>query len=226
MIVDYLALKKRLKKRNMEERGDLMDLHRDLEKNFEPVVASNKMMAKEIVDELTPITKELRELNDKVAAAARQKQLASDSSKAGVKRDIDSQPRSKQRGVYEPLTESFLQKYIDPKKSQIDTTFGIRFEDGDWMIGNKRIKINGDDITIDGEVYDGTPGLWSLITDKAPKQCDNEDLERYKELIYETSAMHQHYNSHDPYPRASGGKKWTLILAPIWNEFEMTGVVA
>ena len=61
MIADYLALKKRLKKRNMEERGDLMDRQRDLEENFEPVVASNKMMAKEIVDELTPVTKELRE---------------------------------------------------------------------------------------------------------------------------------------------------------------------
>ena len=116
---------------------------------------------------------------------------------------------------------------MDPKKSQIDTTFGIRYEDGNWMIGNKQIKINnGDDITSDGEVYDGTPGLWSLITDKVPKQYDNKDLERYKELLYETSAMHQHYNSHDPYPRASGGKKWTQILARIWNEFEMTGVVA
>ena len=62
--------------------------------------------------------------------------------------------------------------------------------------------------------------------DKAPKQYDNEDLERYQELLCETSAMHQHYNSHDPYPRASGGKKWTQILAPIWNEFEMTGVAA
>ena len=38
--------------------------------------------------------------------------------------------------------------------------------------------------------------------------------------------MHQHYNSHEPYPRASGGKKWIQILAPIWNEFEMTGAVA
>ena len=62
----------------------------------------------------------------------------------------------------------------------------------------------------------------SLITDKVPKQYDNEDLERYEELLYETSAMHQHYNSHDPYLRASGGKKWTQILALIWNEFEMT----
>ena len=86
----------------MEERGDLVDRQRDLEENFEPVIASNIMIAKEIVDELTPITKELRELNEKAAGAARQKQLASDSSKAGVKRDIDSQPRSKQRRVYGP----------------------------------------------------------------------------------------------------------------------------
>ena len=33
---------------------------------------------------------------------------------------------------------------MDPKKSQIDTTFGIPY-DGDWMIGNKRININGDE---------------------------------------------------------------------------------
>ena len=186
-------------------------------------------MAKEIVDELTPITKELRELNEKAAGAARQKQLASASSKAGVKRDIDSQPRSKQRRVYGPLTESFFKKYMDPNgRNQVDTTFGIRYEDGDWMIGNKRIKINNgdDDITIDGEVYDGTPGLWSLITDKAPKQYDNEDLERYKELLYETSAMHQHYDPHSRYPRASKSKKWIHILRPIWTEFQMTGIVS
>ena len=42
MIEDYLALKERLKKRSMKERGDLMDRRRDLEENFKPVVASNK----------------------------------------------------------------------------------------------------------------------------------------------------------------------------------------
>jgi hypothetical protein len=134
MIADYLALKERLKKRDMEERGDLMDSRRDLEENFEPVVKSNKMMAQEIVAELAPITKELRELNDK---AQRRKQLVAVSSKAGMKRDIDSQPRSKQRRVRGPLTESFYQRYLDPK-NHIDTTFGIRYENGVWMIGNKR----------------------------------------------------------------------------------------
>ena len=51
-MTEYLA--------NLKERGQWMDRRRDLEENFEPVVASNKRMTKEIVDELTPITKELR----------------------------------------------------------------------------------------------------------------------------------------------------------------------
>ena len=65
MIEDYLTLKEKIKKRNLEERSDLIDYRRDLTENFEPVVASNKEMAKEIINELTPITKELQDLNNK-----------------------------------------------------------------------------------------------------------------------------------------------------------------
>ena len=44
------------------------------------------------------------------------------------------------------------------------------------------IKIEGDDIIIDYQVYHGTPGLWSLITERFPKKCNSEDVEAYKEL--------------------------------------------
>ena len=57
MIQDFLALKERLKNRSEEERGSLLDRHRQLEEDFEPVVTSNKKMAREIVDELVPITR-------------------------------------------------------------------------------------------------------------------------------------------------------------------------
>ena len=225
IIKDYLALKERLKKRNMEERSDLADYQRDLEEKFEPVVASNKEMVKEIINELTPIAKELQELNNK---AARPKLVAT--SKIGIKRDIDSQPKSKHRLTDNlgPNAETFIANYLNPdtRNNQVDTTFGIRYENGPWMIGNKQIKIEGDDIKIEGEIYEGTPGLWSLITSKTPKNYTEDDLARYKELLHETSAMHQHYDPRDPYPRASGGKKLKQILAPIWNEFQMTGVVA
>ena len=218
MIEDFLALKERLKKRSMEERTGLIDRRRDLEENFEPVVASNAKMAKEIVDELIPIANELREVNKARVFAT---------PKIGIKRDINSQPKRRLKdNNFGPNAEAFLTAYLNPDtRNKVDTTFGIRYENGPWMIGDKQIKIDGDDIKIEGEIYEGTIGLWSLITHKTPTNYTQADLDRYKELLHETSAMHQHYDSHNHYPRASGGKKWTHILRPIWQEFERAGII-
>ena len=43
------ALKKRLKERNMEEHGYLMDGQGDLEETFEPIVANYEKMARDII---------------------------------------------------------------------------------------------------------------------------------------------------------------------------------
>ena len=51
MIADYLAMKKRLKDRNLQERDELMNRRRDLGENFDPVVATNKKMTRDIADE-------------------------------------------------------------------------------------------------------------------------------------------------------------------------------
>ena len=83
------------------------------------------------------------------------------------------------------------------------------------MVGGKVIKIAGDNIVIDDddEDYVGTPGLWSLFIDKVPKNYDERNLEQYKQLLHETSALYQDY---DPYNK-SRSKKWTNILGPIWK---------
>ena len=36
------------------------------------------------------------------------------------------------------------------------------------MIGKKQIKIDGNDIIVDGSRYHGTSVMWSLVTDKDP----------------------------------------------------------
>ena len=68
MIVDDLALKKRLKERNLEERGYLMDRQRDLQETFESVMASNEKMAQDIIRDLTPSTEGLQEINRNLEA--------------------------------------------------------------------------------------------------------------------------------------------------------------
>ena len=59
----YLALKERIKERNLEERGVLMDRRRELEETFEPVLASNEKMARDIIKDLEPINEGIKELN-------------------------------------------------------------------------------------------------------------------------------------------------------------------
>ena len=123
MIEDYLALKEKIKKRNLKERNDIIDYRRNLKENFEPVVASNKEMAKEIIDELTPITKELQDLNDKSKSNVVRT--------TGVKRSFDSVQKSENRQSSNlgPYTEEFLNK-CSTRSNEIDTIFGIRYENG------------------------------------------------------------------------------------------------
>ena len=123
MIEDFLALKERLKKKRMEERTGLIDRRRDLEENFEPVVASNAKMAKEIIGELIPIANELREVN---------KARVFTTPQIGIKRDINSQPKRRLKdNNFGPNAEAFLSAYLNPDtRDKVDTTFGIRYENG------------------------------------------------------------------------------------------------
>ena len=88
---------------DQEERSALVDYQRDLEENFEPVISSNKKMAKEIINELTPITKELQDLNNKAKLNV--------VPIIGVKRNVNSILKSENRqnnNNFGPYTEEFL----------------------------------------------------------------------------------------------------------------------
>ena len=63
MFEDYLVVKKRIKERNEQERSELMNLQRDLEVTFQPIVKSNQKMAEAIVRDLAPISKGVQEMN-------------------------------------------------------------------------------------------------------------------------------------------------------------------
>ena len=93
----------------------------------------------------------------------------------------------------------------------MDKTFGIRYADGKPMIGDKLIDIIDDNIIIDEEVYIGTPGLWSLITDETPNEYDGNDYKRYKsfftKLIPYTNIM---IPAARHYPRANKSWKWNV----------------
>ena len=207
----------------MEERTNFIDHQRDLEEQYAPVVASNEQMTDNITEQLIPIKDQIQQL---AAHLTERPKL-----KAGIKRRAEeTQAQSAKREVnqFGPLGQDFLSAYMDAerRKAELDTTFGIRYENDIWKIGDRRVALNLDDsMEVGDEIYEGTPGFWSLVTEKHPTGFTESDLARYKELLHETSALHHDYDMFEAYPRASKSKKWRNILGPIWNEFKDTAVV-
>ena len=235
-IKDFLATKERIKKRNLDERSNFIDYQRHLAQEYEPVVASTKEMTEKITNHLIPIKEDLGNLNALIArpkAVRRQKQII------GVKRrlsdddeesnEVEDYIRTEEEAAsFGPRSIKFLNTIKDEesRKAKIDSIFGIRSDEDIWKIGNKRVTLNPDDsMVVDDETYEGTPGFWSLVVEKNPKAFTPTDYKRYKELLHETSALHQEYNPLSHYPRANKSKKWKKILGPIWREFQEEGIV-
>ena len=242
-IKNYLATMERIKKRNLDDRTNAIDYRRQLAEDYEPVVASTKEMAEKITDQLIPIKNDLGNLNALISrpkAISRKKQII------GVKRRLSEETDGELNEVEDdipikeeaeeeeekpslgPKSMKFLNTLRDDvnRKENIDDIFGIRKEGNIWKIGNKRVTLNPDDsMVVEEEIYEGTPGFWSLVVEKNPKTFSPTDYKRYKELLHETSALHQEYNPLSHYPRANKSKKWKKILAPIWREFQEEGIV-
>jgi hypothetical protein len=63
-IREYIDIKKRIKKRSMDERVGNVDCYRDLESHYEPIIKSQCVMREDIVHHLQPIRKGLVGVNE------------------------------------------------------------------------------------------------------------------------------------------------------------------
>src|SRR5436190_14596805 len=106
------------------------------------------------------------------------------------------------------------------EKEQIaDHTYGLRYDNMAYKIGNKIVEIKNNDIIIDNTPYKGTQGLWELITLKKPREYTQNDLDTYKAILLQTNGHLKNYKdgaqmSSNKYP------KYLNIIKPL---FESTG---
>ena len=79
--------------------------------------------------------------------------------------------------------------YIVPyfyNKRFLDTQYGIRNVGDSFMIGDSAVLVDNDsDITIKGQEFRGTKGLWELLTRKNVnrKHITTDDLKKYKKIL-------------------------------------------
>ena len=159
IVKEFLELKKNIRDNLLSERTGEQQLQTDLSKFYRPITETQKATAREITEGLKPIKEGIENLPQAITFPP-------------------TQPIEEEEEEEENIGE-IAKKYLN--RPSPDTTFGIREKEG---IGDKQALIFRNNIIIDDEKFEGTPGLWELITSKNPQEpIDKEDYKNYERLI-------------------------------------------
>ena len=119
------------------------------------------------------------------------------------------------------IAEQYLRKFASV--SGADNTFGLRYKDGKFYLGNKEAKIQENNIIVGDREYIDTPGLWELIvaTTHDDKIFTNGDYENYTEINDSTNALRRNNDESEPKSKSNKSWKQKQILKPIWDEKDL-----
>ena len=213
LIRDFVETRKRIKDNFVAKKVGEIEYQIGLTKLFKPVTETQKATAKEITE----------------AQKATAEKFTS--SLLPIKEGIEGLPSKLFKEVFPSLgfKESDITK-LGPlavnasieafTKEGVDRSYGIYAKDKKLFMGNKEITIKDNDITLEGEVYKGTPGLWELITSKTPINYTDEDKDIYRQLLIRSNTIFRGYDPNSNYPRSSRIFKWSNIISPLWEEIK------
>ena len=210
LIKDFIETRKRIKDNFISRKVGESEYQSGLTKLFKPVTETQKATAKEITEaqkataekftsELLPIKESIEGLPLKLF------------------NDIFPALKFKENDIMKlgPLAVNALIKAFTTEG--VDRTFGIYAKDKTFYMRNKQIIIKDNDITVDGKVYEGSPGLWELITSKNPINFTEGDYEIYGNLLIQTNAIYQGDDPNSRRPKSSKSPKWLNLIKPIWE---------
>ena len=204
IVKEYLELKKNIRDNLLSERIGEQQLQTDLSKFYKPITETQKATARDITEGLKPI----REGIEKLPEAIQPLRKATE----------EEEEEEEEDELDEDEVGLMAKDYLS--RPNIDEKFGVRKEKSRYYIGDKHVIFKDDDIILDnGERFEGTPGLWGLITSKDPDKdlidWTKKDRYNYDKLMIKTNALHKGYNPNKG-SRSSRGKKWNNILSTIW----------
>ena len=213
LIRDFIETRKRIKDNFIARKVGESEYQTGLTKLFKPVTETQKATTKEITD----------------AQKATAEKITSEL--LPIKEGIEGLPLKLFKEVFPSLgfKESDITK-LGPlavnalieafTKEGVDRSYGIHAKDKKLFMGNKEISIKDNDITLEGEVYKGTPGLWELITSKNPINYTDEDKDIYKQLLLRSNTIYRGNKPNSNYPKSSRSFKWSNIISPLWEEIK------
>ena len=209
MVKEYLDLKKNIWDNLLSEKTGEQDLQTDLSKFFKPITETQKAKAREITEELKPIKEGIENLPQAITFPAYPSIQAFEKTLKGE----DTQ-------YIGEVAEKYLRKFAT--KGEADTTYGLYDRKGNFYIGDKPVVIIDNNIVVEDEEYEGTPGLWELIVSQKPDRsiCTSEHEENYKRLMLKTNSLYVGNNPERKKPKSSKGDKWNNILSKFWKDIK------
>ena len=225
LIRDFIETRKRIKDNFVAKKVGEIEYQTGLTKLFKPVTETQKATAKEITDAqkaaAEKITQELLPIKAGIEGLPGAISFPTYPALEMTEEEEEEEEEEEKKDVG-PLALNYL-AFATGKKS--DTSLGIHPDEEDknkLKIGRKEIKIIGNDIKIEDEIYPGTTGLWELIVRKElPKTVfTEEDYLNYGRILKQTDAIYHDYNPMSNKPRSSKGEKWAKLIKPIWEDIK------
>ena len=215
IVKEFLELKKNIWDDMISERTGEQQLQTDLSKIFKPITETQKAKAREITEELKPIKEGIENIPNIIT-------LPAYPSIKTYKEPLEGEDTQ----YIGEVAEKYLRKFTT--KEGADRMFGIKDEKGEFYIGDRKVKIKGNDIEVLDNVtgvvdkkYIGTHGLWELIVLPKPKNYTDEDFINYKKLLLKTNSMYRDNDPNNNNPKGNRqGPKWKKLIKPIWEDIK------
>ena len=215
LVRDFIETRKRIKDNFIARKVGEAEYQTGLTKLFKPVTEAQKATAKEITEaqktaaekitsELLPIKEGVKELPLKLFNQVFP-------SIEFNERDITN---------LGSIAVNNLKRYFKPNEGDLST--GIRDKDGSFYIGSEPVRIRDNNIIIDNTEYQGTSGLWNLLTSKnIPDKSEYtpEDLVNYSYIMVKTNTARNKYNPRGQY-RGGNNRKMNELIKPFVRELE------
>ena len=204
LIRDFIETRKRIKDNFIAKKVGEAEYQTGLTKLFKPVTETQKATAKETAEKITQELLPIKESLEKIPAITFPAFPAIEMTE-------------EEKTNLGPIATNALKKFL--RRDDADKIYGLRDKNGKFYIGNKLAVIDNNDLIIGKYEYEGTPGLWELITSKNPDKSKygEEDLEIYAKLLIRSNALHRNYDPDNKRPLSSPGNKWKKLLSPIWK---------
>ena len=205
IVKEYLELKKKIRSNFLSERIGEQQLQTDLSKFYKPITETQKATAREITEGLKPIREGIEKLPEAIQPLGK-----------ATEEEEDEEEEEEEEDEEDERVGEIARTYLN--KQFRDITFGIRKEKGDHYIGNTHVIVRDNNIYIKntGERFEGTPGLWELITSRDPVDFNKKDRDEYERLTIRTNTLHRYNDPRNPHPKANRSNKWKYILGPTW----------